>query len=53
VVWDPRQARPDWLAASWLEGRALRDGLPTAYLCRGTACSLPAVEPDELALPPA
>jgi len=53
VVWDPRQGRPDWLAASWFEGRALRDGLPTAYLCRGTACSLPAVEPDELALPPA
>ncbi len=52
VVRDPASPRPRWLAAEWLEGRVLRDGAPTAYLCRGTACSLPAVEPAELALPP-
>jgi uncharacterized protein YyaL (SSP411 family) len=43
---------PAWLAPAWLEGRGLVDGAPTAYLCRGKACSLPATSPDELALPP-
>ncbi len=42
---------PPWLAPTWLEGRAAVDGQPTAYLCRGTACSLPARAPDELSLP--
>ena len=52
VVWDPATPVPKWLSPSWLEGRTLRDGAPTAYLCRGTVCSLPAVKPDELTLPP-
>ncbi|HTO53283.1 MAG TPA: thioredoxin domain-containing protein [Myxococcota bacterium] len=44
-------APPAWLAAEWLEGRELRNGAPTAYVCRGRVCSLPANQPDELALP--
>jgi uncharacterized protein len=51
VVWDPATPPPAWLAPSWLQGRTLRDGAPTAYLCRGTVCSLPAQKPDELVLP--
>jgi uncharacterized protein YyaL (SSP411 family) len=30
------------------EGRATRDGLPTAYLCREFVCRLPATTPQEL-----
>ncbi len=52
VLVDPA-AIPKWLDPGWLEGRSQTDDRPTAYLCRGTACSLPAREPDELALPPA
>ncbi len=52
VLVDPA-AIPKWLGPGWLEGRSQTDDRPTAYLCRGTACSLPAREPDELALPPA
>jgi uncharacterized protein YyaL (SSP411 family) len=33
----------------WITGRRLMDGRPTAYVCRGVECSLPAVSPDELA----
>ncbi len=44
---------PGWLAPEWLEGRDLVDGAPTAYLCLGRVCSLPATSADELALPPA
>jgi uncharacterized protein len=44
--------RPPALAAHWLEGRDARDGRPTAYLCRGPVCSLPAMSPEQLALPP-
>ena len=33
---------------SWLEGRDPKDGLPTAYVCRGTTCSLPATDPRDL-----
>ena len=29
-----------------LEGRARRDGAPTAYVCRGYACRLPVTSPD-------
>jgi uncharacterized protein YyaL (SSP411 family) len=28
--------------------RAMRDGLPTAYLCQGFTCQLPTTEADEL-----
>jgi uncharacterized protein YyaL (SSP411 family) len=44
--------RPAWLDPAWLEGRAAQGGQPTAYLCRGSACSLPAHDPEALALPP-
>ncbi|MDQ3674937.1 MAG: thioredoxin domain-containing protein, partial [Gemmatimonadota bacterium] len=32
-----------------LEGRSLRDGRPTAYVCRGYTCDAPVTEPLELA----
>jgi hypothetical protein len=44
--------RPAWLDPAWLEGRSAQGGRPTAFLCRGTTCSLPAHEPEALALPP-
>ena len=47
VVVDPTSP-PKWLASDWLEGREQRGGAPTAYVCRGRTCSLPAVTPDEL-----
>ncbi|MBW2542119.1 MAG: thioredoxin domain-containing protein [Deltaproteobacteria bacterium] len=34
---------------AWISGRDRVDGRPTAYVCRGSECSLPAVSPDELA----
>jgi len=40
---------PPAVAGSWLAGREARDGRPTAYVCRGTTCSLPILEPAELA----
>ena len=39
-------ATPKWLAPELLEGREARGGAPTAYICRGRVCSLPANEPD-------
>ncbi|HXX49514.1 MAG TPA: hypothetical protein VEN47_14890, partial [Myxococcota bacterium] len=50
VLVDPA-APPAWLAGDWLAQREMRGGAPTAYLCRGRACSLPATDPDALALP--
>jgi hypothetical protein len=49
VVVDPA-APPIWLARDWLEGRELVGGAPTAYVCRGRVCSLPATHPDALRL---
>ncbi len=46
------RARPEWFDPSWLEGRPTDGNQPTAYICRGTSCSLPATEPDALELPP-
>ncbi len=43
---------PGWLAAGWSEGRTQVRDSPTAYLCRGRVCSLPATQPDALELPP-
>ena len=43
--------RPAWLEASWLEGRGAVGGRPTAYVCRGTVCSVPAHDPESLQLP--
>jgi hypothetical protein len=52
VVVAPGAATPAGLAASWLAGREPQDGRPTAWICRGVTCSLPVVEPDQLAPPP-
>ena len=49
--WSSRAARPPWLAPEWLEGREMRGGAPTAYVCRGRTCSLPALTPEELETP--
>jgi len=49
VVTPPEGAPPPGLAASWLEGRAMREGRPTAYVCRGRTCSLPITDPASLA----
>jgi len=50
VLVDPA-APPAWLAPEWLEGREARGGAPTAYLCRGQVCALPAVLPEEVRVP--
>jgi uncharacterized protein YyaL (SSP411 family) len=42
-------ASPIGVDPDWISGRRLVDGRPTAYVCRGTECSLPALSPDELA----
>jgi uncharacterized protein YyaL (SSP411 family) len=52
VVPVPPEGAPKWLDAGWVEGRAAVGGEPTAYLCVGTACSLPATTPGALSLPP-
>ena len=44
----PGEARPVGIAAHWLEGREPLEGRPTAWVCRGRTCSLPANHPDEL-----
>ena len=52
VVAAPGEA-PDGVDPAWLAGRDARDGRPTAYVCRGVACSLPVHEPDGIAALPA
>jgi uncharacterized protein YyaL (SSP411 family) len=42
-------ASPIGVDPDWISGRRLVDGRPTAYVCRGAECSLPALSPDELA----
>ncbi|MEE3327068.1 MAG: thioredoxin domain-containing protein [Myxococcota bacterium] len=44
----PGQARPVGIAESWLQGREPEAGRPTAWVCRGRSCSLPATSPEEL-----
>ncbi|MEE8164497.1 MAG: hypothetical protein V3T64_02910, partial [Myxococcota bacterium] len=39
---------PPGIASDWLAGRVAPMERPTAYICRGTACSLPIHEPAEL-----
>ena len=34
---------------NWLAGREPVDGRATAYVCRGTSCSLPITDPADLA----
>ena len=44
----PDAKRPTGVAESWLTGREPLAERPTAWLCRGTACSLPVTQPSEL-----
>jgi uncharacterized protein YyaL (SSP411 family) len=46
-------ARPEGVDPTWLEGREPVDGRPTAWVCRGTHCTLPVTDPEELAPLPA
>nr|MDP9468644.1 hypothetical protein [Chloroflexota bacterium] len=42
---------PDGAAfAGWplFEGKTMRDGAPTAYVCRGYACDAPAGDPEQV-----
>ena len=45
----PGQPAPAAVASSWIDGREAVDGRATAYLCRGTSCSLPIQEPEGFA----
>jgi uncharacterized protein YyaL (SSP411 family) len=47
VVLAPPGARPVGLDPAWLEGRSAVGGRATAYLCRGTECSLPLTDPSD------
>jgi uncharacterized protein YyaL (SSP411 family) len=49
VVVAPDAAPPAALDPSWTAGRTAVGGRATAYLCRGTTCSLPVHEPEALA----
>jgi uncharacterized protein YyaL (SSP411 family) len=42
-------APPAGLDPSWLAGREPVGGRPTAWVCRGTSCSLPVTDPGHLA----
>jgi len=48
VVVAPPGSAMEGLDPSWLQGRDVVDGQPTAYVCRGRTCSLPATDPDAL-----
>jgi len=48
VVHAPGASTPIGLSSDWLTGRGLVEDRPTAYVCRGSACSLPVHEPAEL-----
>jgi uncharacterized protein YyaL (SSP411 family) len=49
LVLRPGQPAPEGVDASWLAGRDAVGGRATAYVCRGTTCSLPATQPDAIA----
>jgi uncharacterized protein YyaL (SSP411 family) len=55
VVVQPGAPVPAGLDPAWLAGREPAGGRPTAWVCRGTSCSLPVTEPEGLAplAPPA
>ena len=46
ILFEPGTPAPEGLAASWLTERHCEGGQPTAYVCRGTSCSLPITEPS-------
>ncbi len=48
IVSPPGAEAPRGLDPSWLAGREQQGGEPTAYVCRGTTCSLPVTDPDLL-----
>jgi uncharacterized protein YyaL (SSP411 family) len=48
VVLAPGAKRPIGVAAEWLEGRQPEDGIPAAWICQGTRCSLPITNPDQI-----
>jgi len=49
VVAAPGAPPPPGLDPSWLAGREPAGGRATAWVCRGTSCSLPVSDPDALA----
>jgi uncharacterized protein len=49
LVAAPGSVAPAGVDPSWLAGRETVGGAPTAYVCRGTLCSLPVTEPAALA----
>jgi hypothetical protein len=50
VLWvRPGAPAPLGVDPSWLTGRDAAGGAPTAYVCRGTVCSLPITRPEALA----
>jgi hypothetical protein len=49
VVVRPGAPAPPGLDPTWLAGREPAPGRPTAWVCRGVACSLPVTEPEALA----
>jgi uncharacterized protein YyaL (SSP411 family) len=48
VVVRPGAPAPAGLDPGWLAGREPRGERPTAWVCRGTRCSLPVTDPDGL-----
>jgi hypothetical protein len=52
VVAAPGEA-PAGVDPTWLAGREARGGLATAYVCRGTTCSLPVTDASQLVPLPA
>jgi uncharacterized protein YyaL (SSP411 family) len=48
LVAAPGATAPEAVDPSWLTGRDAGGGSPTAYVCRGTVCSLPITHPDAL-----
>ncbi|MBW1685664.1 MAG: thioredoxin domain-containing protein [Deltaproteobacteria bacterium] len=48
VVVPPGADAPRGVDPRWLEGREPADNKATAYICRGTQCSLPITNPDDL-----
>jgi uncharacterized protein YyaL (SSP411 family) len=49
IVAAPGANPPAPLDPAWLMGRTAIGGRATAYVCRGTTCSLPATDPEALA----
>ena len=48
LIGAPGAPLPERIDPFWLTGREARAGRPTAYVCRGTSCSLPISDPAAL-----